>query len=208
MSFRRFPLVAVLAAGLFGVTATACTQGAQPAAESARASAVAVSEESSYNDVDTEFVEMMVPHHHQALIMADLVPERSSDEQVASLASRIDVEQGLEITMMRGWQGRNDLPKTDPEKAYQELLGMPDMLEHMGMATPEDLETLRGLSGEEFDVKFLTLMIRHHEGAIDMLRDVLLNGTDQELHTQSEDMMSTQRAQVDIMRQLLEGKTS
>lgn len=187
MIFRKLSLVAVLIAGSLGV-ATASAGAAQAQA---------------YNSVDAEFTRMMIPHHYQALVMGDLVPDRSSDARMRSLASRIHIEQGLEITSMRGWQGRNDLPRTDPEAAYQELLGMPEMLERMGMATPADLERLAGLSGTEFDVLFLNLMITHHEGAVRMLREVLLHGSDVELHQQAQDMMTTQRAQIAIMKDML-----
>lgn len=188
MIFRRLPVVAVLAAGLLGV---------------GTASAAAA----TFNDVDVDFTNMMIPHHYQALVLSDLVPDRSSDTQLEALASRIDLEQGLEIGTMRGWQGSNGLPKTDPVAAYEDMLGDPDMLEEMGMATPARLAELESLSGEEFDVLFLNLMITHHEGAIRMLRDVVLNGQDLTLQQQAQDMMSTQRAQVAIMRDMLAAKT-
>jgi uncharacterized protein (DUF305 family) len=191
MSFRKLSVAAILVA-LFGVvTASAAT--AAPRA---------------YNPVDAEFTGMMIPHHYQALVMSDLVPDRSPDAQVVALASRIHVEQGLEITAMRGWQGRNDLPKTDPEAAYEELLKDPEMLEHMGMATPAELDQLAASSGTGFDVMFLTLMIRHHNGAVHMLRHVMLHGSDVELHQQAQDMMTTQRAQIAIMEEILATKTA
>jgi len=161
----------------------------------------------TYNDADVMFTGMMIPHHYQALVLSDLVPDRSSDTRVESLASRIHLEQGLEIGTMRGWQGSNGLPKTDPVTSYEEMLADPEMVEEMGMATPEELAELETLSGNDFDVLFLNLMITHHEGAVRMLRDVLLHGQDLNLQQQAQDTMSTQRAQNAIMQDMLATKT-
>lgn len=188
MVFRRLSAVAVLVVGLLG----AASAGAAAA---------------TYNDADVEFVGMMIPHHYQALVLSDLVPDRSSDARLESLASRIDLEQGLEIGTMRGWQGSRGLPKTDPVSSYEEMLADPEMVEMMGMATPDELAELESLSGNDFDVLFLTVMIKHHQGAIRMLQDVLLHGQDLDLQQQAQDMMSTQSAQVGIMQDMLAAKT-
>jgi len=185
MFLRKLSLLVVLLAGLLGAgTASAATQ--------------------SYNDVDAEFTRMMIPHHYQAIVMSELAPDRAADPELKSLADRILTEQGLEIQMMRGWQGRNGLPVTDPETAYQDLLTKPDMLEQMGMATKEEMDRLASLSGADFDRLYLDLMIPHHDGAVIMLRDVILNGSDQQLNQMAQDMMSTQKAQIAIMDEMRE----
>lgn len=194
MILRRLSVVALLVAGLLGVVTSSA--GATSATSA------------TYNDADVEFTGMMIPHHFQALVLTELVPDRSSDTQVESLASRIHLEQGLEIGTMRGWQGSNGLPKTDPEASYEEMLADPEMVEMMGMASPEELAELETLSGNEFDVLFLNLMITHHEGAIRMLRDVLLYGQDLNLQQQALDMMSTQQVQIAIMQDMLATKTA
>ncbi|GAA2357562.1 DUF305 domain-containing protein [Saccharopolyspora halophila] len=185
MFLRKLSLLVVLLAGLLGAgTASAAAQ--------------------TYNDVDAEFTRMMIPHHYQAILMSELAPDRAADPELKSLADRIHTEQGLEIRMMQGWQGRNGLPVTDPEAAYQDLLAKPEMLEQMGMATAAEMDRLATLSGAEFDRMFLDLMIPHHDGAVVMLRDVILNGSDQELNQMAQDMMSTQKAQLAIMRDMRE----
>ncbi|GAB3554857.1 uncharacterized protein (DUF305 family) [Actinopolyspora lacussalsi] len=179
------PLVVLLLAGLLGAgTASAATK--------------------AYNDADADFTRMMIPHHYQAIVMSELAPDRAADPELKSLADRIRTEQSLEIQMMRGWQGRNGLPVTDPETAYQDVLDNPEMLERMGMASREEMDRLATLSGAEFDRMFLDLMIPHHDGAVAMLRDVILNGSDQELNQMSQDMMSTQKAQLAIMHDMRE----
>lgn len=185
MFLRKLSLMVVLLAGLLGAG------GASAAAQ-------------TYNDVDAEFTRMMIPHHYQAILMSELAPDRAADPELKSLADRIHTEQDLEIRMMQGWQGRNGLPVTDPETAYQDVLTKPDVVERMGMATAEEMDRLATLSGAEFDRMFLDLMIPHHDGAVAMLQDVILNGSDQELNQMAQDMMSTQKAQLAIMRDMRE----
>ncbi|KAA5837216.1 DUF305 domain-containing protein [Saccharopolyspora hirsuta] len=181
MFARKLALLVVLLAGLLGA-GTAVAQTA--------------------DDVDAEFTAMMIPHHYQAILMSELAPDRASDPALKSLSDRIRTEQGLEIKMLQGWQGRNGLPVTDAPTAYEEMLGMPEMIEHMGMATREEMDQLATLSGPAFDRMYLDLMIPHHEGAVHMLQDVILHGSDQDLNQMAQDMMSTQKAQLAIMRDM------
>ncbi|MFU8853571.1 DUF305 domain-containing protein [Micromonospora sp. SL1-18] len=160
------------------------------------------------NPADADFVSMMIPHHYQALLMSQMAPTRTNDQAVRSIASQIDVEQGLEITTMQSWQSWNGLEVTDAEKAYQEHLQDPMMLEMMGMATPEQMAALSAANGAAFEVMYLRLMIRHHQGALDMLADVLVHGSDETLRGWANDMYVTQQAQINWMQNLLASKTS
>jgi len=172
--------------------------------EQARAEAIA---QQTANDADAEFVSMMIPHHFQALVMSGMAPERSNDQELLTLADRIDAEQDIEISMMQSWQGWRDLEVTDAEEAYQEILQDPEMLEQMGMATPEELDEMSGSTGTAFDVQYLELMIEHHEGAIDMLVDVITNGNDATLEGWATDMLTTQQTQIRQMEAMLEAKS-
>lgn len=146
---------------------------------------------------------MMIPHHFQALVMSGMAPTRSNDDELLALASRIDVEQDLEIYMMQSWQQWNGLPVTDAEQAYQQMLQNPMMLEQMGMATPAELDDLSASTGTVFDVLYLELMIEHHEGALDMLVDVLTNGSDETLMWWATDMLTVQYTQILQMEEML-----
>ncbi|GGV18623.1 lipoprotein [Actinomadura cremea] len=144
------------------------------------------------------FVQMMIPHHAQALEMSELAPDRASDERVRSLASRIDAAQKVEIRMMRSWLDEN--PKAVLEahgRNHGAHTGMP------GMATPEQLERLRGARGAAFDELYLKLMITHHQGALTMVDDVLDKGTDIPVQELARDVQSTQAAEIGRMRELL-----
>ncbi|MFE7216920.1 DUF305 domain-containing protein [Streptomyces sp. NPDC001698] len=197
------------AACLLGVaTVPASAEAGQtPRAAAADPAPTSTNPQVESNNADADFVAMMIPHHQQALILSRLAPSRSSDSAVLSLAGRIDVEQGLEIYMMQSWQEWNGLEQTDPQQSYEEMMQDPMMVEEMGLATPEELDQLTASTGNAFDVLFLRLMIKHHNGAIDMLTDVLTNGTDETLQQWATDMLATQYAQVQMMQRMLDNKT-
>lgn len=109
--------------------------------------------------------------------------------------------------MMQAWQSWNRLEVTDAEQAYEEMLQDPMMLEMMGMASPEQMAALSASNGAAFDVMYLRLMIRHHQGALDMIVDVLANGSDEILRGWASDMHVTQQAQINWMQDLLASKT-
>jgi len=157
----------------------------------------------TYNEVDSEFVSMMIPHHFQATLMSELAPGRSTDDSLLALAERIDVEQDLEIGMMQNWQTWNDLDVTDAEMAYQMMLGMPMMVEQMGMATADEMDDLADASGTAFDRLYLELMIDHHEGALRMLENVMISGSDTTLEFWANDMLTAQAVQIYQMEEML-----
>jgi uncharacterized protein (DUF305 family) len=186
MRFRRIAIAMLMAALLVAVMAVPGTAAAQTA-----------------YDADTEFVSMMIPHHHQALVMSEMAPTRSTNSTLLALASRIDVEQAIEINTMQQWQAWNGLQVTNAEQAYQQVLQNPAMLEQMGMATPAELAALSAASGTAFDALYLELMIEHHEGALDMLLNVMINGSDFIIQQMAGDMYITQYTQILQMEQML-----
>lgn len=154
------------------------------------------------NTADREFMQMMIPHHYQAVVMSELARSRSGQTPVKAIADRMRVEQDLEIGSMQGWQGRNGLTVTSAQSAYQRMLNNPAMLDQMGMATRAQIKQLRGSDGAEFDALFLKLMIRHHEGAVSMAEDVNVDGSDLFIRQMSTDMLVGQGAQIDEMEQM------
>jgi uncharacterized protein (DUF305 family) len=112
---------------------------------------------------DVDFLQAMVPHHAQALEMAQLAPDRASDERVLLLAERIAAAQGPEIEAMQAWLRANDLPEADTEDHSHAQM--------RGMATTEEMLALDAARGDEFDRFFLELMTKHHEGALEMATD-------------------------------------
>jgi|GEM_PF-1162812 len=154
-------------------------------------------------EADAMFMSMMIPHHYQAILMSQLAEDRMADPQLAALADRMLLEQQLEIDVMQGWQGANGHPVTDEVTAYQEMLGHPQHLEEMGMASAEEMAQLEAAQGAEFDALFVELMVPHHEGAIDMAVDEIVNGSDVTVQQLATDMLVTQGVQIDQMERLV-----
>lgn len=157
----------------------------------------------SVDAADADFVEMMIPHHFQATVMGDMATSQAGSDDIRAFAERISVEQDVEIGMMQNWQTWNGLDVTEAESAYEMMLGMPMMVEQMGMASPEEIAELSTSSGAEFDRLYLELMIAHHEGAIDMLVGVITDGSDEIMSGWATEMLTTQTWQVEEMQIML-----
>jgi uncharacterized protein (DUF305 family) len=118
--------------------------------------------------VDIGFSQDMAVHHEQAVLMAGLAQTRGRGA-VATLANAIVINQSQEIGLMRGWLQLWDQPATDSHPMGW-MSDMPSTsmsdVSMPGMATPYQLTRLASLTGRRFDVLFLQLMIRHHEGGL------------------------------------------
>ena len=122
-----------------------------------------------HSPADVQFMQDMIPHHHQALEMAALVGERTNRPELIDVAGRINASQGDEIAFMTTWlEGRAE---TVPDPAAHHAMHTDHKM--AGMATPEQMAALAAASGTDFDRLFLELMITHHEGAVDMVEELL-----------------------------------
>jgi uncharacterized protein (DUF305 family) len=127
-----------------------------------------------YSDADVEFMSGMIPHHAQAVVMAGWAPTHGARADVAVLCERIVVGQRDEIAMMREWLGDRGLEVPDATSTRHKMK-MGDTVHEMlmpGMLSDEEMAALDKARGPEFDRLFLEGMIKHHQGAIDMV-DVL-----------------------------------
>ena len=157
----------------------------------------------SANQADADFVRMMIPHHHQALVMSRVAPDRTTNRELLALAGRLDAEQTVEIGSMQQWQDAFGFEVTDPAVAYEMMMQEPAMVEMMGMATQAELDQLETLSGSAFDQLFLQLMIDHHQGAVDMCIQVMTHGQEPVLQSMASEMLTTQSTQISQMEQML-----
>lgn len=155
--------------------------------------AVTAVPQASANAADVAYVQDMIVHHQQALDMAILAPNRAESAKLKSLASRIKDSQGPEIQWMRTWLQQQGQRVPDHHAAHD---GMP------GMATPEQMEQLRAASGQAFDRLFLELMIKHHEGAIEMSTEVLKGGSHLRIEELANDVGVTQLSEIRRMREM------
>jgi uncharacterized protein (DUF305 family) len=148
-----------------------------------------------YSDEDVEFVTAMVPHHAQALEMAELVPDRGEDARVKALAERIAVGQGPEIASMQAWLEGHGLPRASTDGDHGHA-GM------QGMLTGEQMTQLIAAEGGQFDRLFLTRMIAHHEGAL-VMAERLGQGTHPLVMDMVKDVSVTQSVEIARMQEVL-----
>ena len=165
------------------------------------------------NDADIEFVQMMIPHHAQALEMAQLAPEAGGCKAVRTMADRIDGAQRPEIVLMAGWLTDQGLDAPTKEQIEGGNIPMGrhgghgshggDVHEMAGMASEAQMAALSKAKGAQFDRQFLELMIMHHQGAIEMVGDVVRQGADLKVNELATSIAADQTAEIDRMRQLL-----
>ena len=140
----------------------------EPAQELSADQAIEIAE-SSYSPDDVRFVHDMIPHHHQALVMAELVADRTNRQELIDVAGRINASQGDEIAFMQQWL--RDRGQHVPDPAAHDAMHTSHKM--AGMATPEQMAQLAASDGTAFDRLFLELMIPHHEGAVKMVKELL-----------------------------------
>lgn len=157
-----------------------------------------------WNHADVAFVQMMIPHHAQALEMSDLAVTRAEDPRVVRLADRIQAAQRPEILTMAAWLEERgvDVPRAGEDPASY------DHGEHghnsmHGMLTPAQMTELEKASGAEFDRLFLAGMIRHHEGAVAMAQDVARDGAHVRVSELAADVIVGQQDEIEIMERML-----
>jgi uncharacterized protein (DUF305 family) len=169
----------------------------------------------TFNDADVRFATDMIPHHQQAVTMAQAAATRASSGQVKELAAAIAGAQGPEIATMSGWLARWGRPvPSGPASPGATHSGMPGMghssgmpgMDHgamPGMLTDRQLADLTAASGAAFDKLFLQLMIEHHRGAIEMAGTEQRQGRAAEVRQLAATIAANQAAEVTRMQDLL-----
>ena len=162
---------------------------------------------SSYTVADVDFMQDMIIHHHQALLMAILAAPSTNNQAILDLAGRIDVSQADEISFMQDWLGQREEQVPDPTAEHSEHTHH----NMMGMATPEQMTQLAESKSTDFDRLFLQLMITHHDGAIKMvkeLREQPGSTYDPLLNEFASDVTNDQAVEIERMNALLIGLSS
>jgi uncharacterized protein (DUF305 family) len=131
-------------------------------------------EETPHTKADVDFMRGMIHHHAQALLMTSLVRKRSASDRIPLLARRTEISQQAEIETMENWlKARGEKP---PDAASHRNGHGPGASLMPGMVSADKLALLAAAEGEEFDDLFLKYMIRHHQGALMMVRDLRVAG--------------------------------
>ena len=154
-----------------------------------------------YTASDAQFMRGMIPHHQQALEMSRLAPDRTNFPELLEIAGKIEAAQGDEIAFMEQWlTSRGE--SIDQSHAHTGHHTM------KGMATEAQMASLAAASGVEFDRQFLSLMIAHHEGAIDMVEALMEqpgSAYDPTLFEFTTDVSNDQSKEIELMHGLLLG---
>ena len=121
---------------------------------------------SSYTKADVNFLQGMIVHHDQAVLMSRLAEDRTNNKTIVDLAKRIESSQIDEINFMRSWL------KERNENAFHDHQNHHMHMKMMGMASEKQLKDLKNSKSTKFDRLFLSLMIAHHDGALEMVKDL------------------------------------
>ncbi len=175
----------------------------EPPRELSADEAIAIAN-TSYSPADARFMQDMIPHHHQALEMAELAADRTNRQELIDVAGRIDVSQRDEIEFMQQWL--RDRGEHVPEPTAHGAMHTTHKM--AGMATPEQMAELAASKGTDFDRRFLKLMITHHEGAVTMVEQLLKQpgaAYDPVLFEFVNDVTNSQSTEIERMNVLLVG---
>jgi uncharacterized protein (DUF305 family) len=153
---------------------------------------------SDFNDADVTFTQSMIPHHEQAVQMARMARLHASTPEVKNLAEVIEAAQSPEIATMEGWLEEWGQDESDSNSGMGH--GSDDM---PGMMSDDDLSGLEATTGSGFDRMFLTMMIEHHNGAIEMAKTERSKGKNADAKALAKRIEADQTAEIAQMRKLL-----
>ena len=137
------------------------------------------------------FAQMMIPHHEQAISMSETALKKSRNQAILKLSNQIKSLQGTEKSQLAYWL-----------KATDSSMTMDHDMQMSGMLTTKELASLKRLTGTQFDRKFLQLMIKHHQGAIEML-DLISDSKNAEAKALAKAIKSAQSKEITSMKLLL-----
>ena len=143
---------------------------------------------SEFSAADIKFAEEMIPHHEQAILMADIALTNSASDEILAVARDIKAAQAPEIEEMGSWKGVN------PSNHMGHMMD--------GMLSDEQIQELRDSEGAAFDRLFLDGMIAHHEGAIKMAQKVT-GSTNKEVAALAAAIIEAQEKEIAFMKELI-----
>jgi uncharacterized protein (DUF305 family) len=186
--YKRIPILVSLLAAV-ALTVSACADDEPDTAADA-----------DFNQADVTFAQEMIPHHQQAIEMAQLALDRAEDPEVKDLAALIEAAQDPEIQTMTEWleSWGEDVPGDGMDHGDMSGEDMP------GMMTDEEMADLEAAGGAEFDQMFLTMMIEHHGGALEMAVTEQADGQNAAAVALAEKIEADQTAEIATMEDLLQ----
>lgn len=205
MMKHRIALVATAAAAVaaLGACGSSSSSGAAnipTSSTSSSASGIAVS--GAHNSADVTFATNMIPHHSQAVQMADMAIAKATNADVKSLAVKIKAAQDPEIVTMTSWLKAWNQPI--PSSSMDGMSGMSGTgsSSAMGMMSDADMAALDKATGKAFDTMWVTMMITHHQGAVAMSKTELASGQYTGAKTLAQSIITSQTAQIVQLKSL------
>lgn len=227
MSTTRTKMIAITAGIAAAVSLAACSSGDNSSSPSSVTATTSTgphnttAPDAPFNDADVMFAQMMYPHHAQAISMAELVDGRTTNPDITTLAAAIEATQHPEMTQLSDWliAWGHPAPTTDESADKSGTHG--DMnhgdMDHgdmdqgdmdqgdssSGMMSQQQFDDLSAKSGPEFDQAWLTMMIEHHDGAVDMAEDEIAEGINPDAKAMAQNIITTQQREIEKMNTLL-----
>ena len=191
----RIATLAALAAAI--TTLSAC--GSSSSQSSTRTPASSGATATAHNAADVTFATDMIPHHSQAVEMADMALSKATNVDVKTLAAQIMSAQDPEIKTMTGWlkSWGQTVPSTSTSMGGMDTPGSA-----MGMMSATDMSTLDKTTGVSFDRMWVKMMITHHQGAVDMSKTELATGQYGAAKTLAQSIITSQTAQITKLQSL------
>jgi len=196
-----------IALGLVLVTAVglgACSSDHSGMSGMSSSTTIAIPANANYNATDIGFAQGMIPHHAQAIEMADLALTNTKNSDVLALANKIKAAQSPEIVKLSGWlrDWGQTVPSTASGSMDHDMSGMGGMMMD-GMMSQADMDRLETSTGTEFDRLWIELMIQHHEGAVKMSKTEVAGGKNPDAIALAQAIISSQQAEITTMESLL-----
>jgi uncharacterized protein (DUF305 family) len=150
-----------------------------------------------FNDADVTFATQMIPHHQQAVQMADLAGRKATTPAVKELATAIKAAQGPEIKILSGWLTSWSKPVPTPSSSDHSMHEMP------GMMSEDEMSDLGKANGSMFDRMWTEMMIEHHKGAVAMAKTEQASGKDTDAVALAKKIETAQNREIATMQRLL-----
>lgn len=207
MTTRRLATIALVAALALASCGGDDTSTDSSPADTGSADTTAAEEGSvgdgaaEFSEADVFFAQHMIPHHEQAIEMAEIAldPAVGASDEVRALAEEIEGAQDAEIDLMTQWL------TSWGEPVEMDMTDDHSMESMQGMMTVEQMDALAATTDAAFDTLWLEMMIEHHRGAVAMAEDVLAEGTNPDVATLAGEIIDAQLTEIDEMEALLAG---
>ncbi|GLY33386.1 DUF305 domain-containing protein [Kineosporia sp. NBRC 101731] len=184
-------------------TSSSPTTSTSSAASSAGSSAGSAEPGVGFNDADVTFASGMIPHHAQAVEMADLALTKASSAKVKDLAEKVKAAQAPEIQTLSGLLSSWNQPAPSTEGSdSMEGMDHGDAGHADSMMTSEQMDDLEAASGADFDRMWVDMMIKHHEGAVAMGKTEVADGTDAQATQLAQTVIDAQTTEIAELKSL------